>query len=244
MDRDELLGIGAFAVLSGLSINALRHYDEIGVLRPAQVAPDTGYRRYHPDQARQARMIWALRYVDLPIESVRQAVGAAADGDALRAILRRHREALADRAGALSGMIAAVDRYIELGVAMPDLKTPRIVGVTVNVTDLDRAIAFYQAAFDAAWNEDISSFVFGTWPSDDFFLLSVAHGADSHGHGEHHGPTGTTRFALLVADLDATHRRALDAGATERHPPYEAPWKPRSSHIIDPSGNWIDLTQA
>ncbi|HEY3869256.1 MAG TPA: MerR family transcriptional regulator [Actinocrinis sp.] len=170
MDRDELLGIGAFAVLSGLSINALRHYNEIGVLRPAQVAPDTGYRRYHPDQARQARMIWALRYVDLPIESVRQAVGAAADGDALRAILRRHREALADRAGALSGMIAAVD--------------------------------------------------------------------------PHHGPTGTTRFALLVADLDATHRRALDAGATERHPPYEAPWKPRSSHIIDPSGNWIDLTQA
>ena len=244
MGRDELLGIGAFAVLSGLSINALRHYDEIGLLTPARVDPESGYRRYHPGQARQARMIWALRHVDLPIESVRHAISAPVDGPALRAVLRRHRETLTDRADALAEMIATVDRYIDQGVTMPDLKTPRIVGVTVNVTDLDEAIAFYRAAFDAQWNPEISSFVFGTWPSDDFFLLSVAHGPDARGHGEHHGPTGTTRFGLLVADLDAAHRTALDAGATERHPPYEAPWKPRSSHIIDPSGNWIDLTQA
>jgi hypothetical protein len=64
-----------------------------------------------------------------------------------------------------------------------------------------------------------SSFVFGTWPSDEFFLLSVAHDADTIGHGEHHGPTGTTRFGLLVADVDAAHRKALDAGTTERFAP-------------------------
>jgi len=60
--------IGAFAMASGLSINALRHYDEIGILRPAQVDPVTGYRRYHPDQLAQARLICSLRAVDLPIE--------------------------------------------------------------------------------------------------------------------------------------------------------------------------------
>jgi DNA-binding transcriptional MerR regulator len=244
MGRDELLGIGAFAVLSGLSVNALRHYDEIGLLKPAHVDKDTGYRRYRPAQVRQARIIWALRHVDLPVESVREAISAPQDGPAFRAILLRHREALTARASALALMITTVDQYIEQGVAMPDLKTPRIVGLTINVTDLSQAIAFYEAAFDATWNEDISSFVFGTWPSDEFFLLSVTHDLDTIGHGEHHGPTGTTRFGLLVADVDAAHRKALDAGATERFAPYDKPWKPRTSHVTDPSGNWIDLTQA
>jgi DNA-binding transcriptional MerR regulator len=244
MGSDELLGIGSFAVLSRLSVNTLRHYDEIGLLKPAHVDKGTRYRRYHPAQVRQARVIWALRHVDLPIESVREAVSTPEDGPAFRAILRRHRETLTMRASAIARMTATVDRYIEQGVAMPDLKTPRIVGVTINVADLSQAIAFYEAAFDATWNEDISSFVFGSWPSDEFFLLTVAHGPDTTGHGAHQGPTGTTRFGLLVADVDAAHRKALDAGAAERFPPYDKPWKPRTSHVTDPSGNWIDLTQA
>jgi hypothetical protein len=43
---DELLGIGAFAMLSGLTVTALRHYDEIGLLRPAQVDGSSRYRFY------------------------------------------------------------------------------------------------------------------------------------------------------------------------------------------------------
>ena len=49
---------------------------------------------------------------------------------------------------------------------------------------------------------------------------------------------------LFRSDVDAAHRKALDAGATERFAPYDKPWKPRTSHVTDPSGNWIDLTQA
>lgn len=243
MGRDELLGIGAFSVLSGLSVNALRHYDEIGLLKPARVDPGSGYRRYATGQVRRARVIWALRHVELPVESVRAALDGPEDGAAFRAVLGRHREALTARAGELERMIATVDRYIERGVDMPDVKTPRIVGVTINVHDLDQAIAFYQDAFDASWNADISSFVFGTWPGDEFFLLTVAHGQDANEHGEHQGPAGTSRFGLLVADVDEAHRRAVAAGAAERSAPYDAPWKPRTSHVTDPSGNWIDLFQ-
>lgn len=57
--------------------------------------------------------------------------------------------------------------------------------------------------------------------------------------------TGASRFGLLVEDVDATHRRALDAGATEEvNAPVDAPWKPRWSCVTDPSGNNIDLYQA
>ena len=43
---DDLLPIGRFARLSGLSVGALRHHDELDLLRPADVASSTGYRRY------------------------------------------------------------------------------------------------------------------------------------------------------------------------------------------------------
>ncbi|MGI9008099.1 MAG: MerR family transcriptional regulator [Streptosporangiaceae bacterium] len=70
MDDEDLLTIGMFGVVSGLSVNALRHYDELGLLTPAHVDPGTGYRRYHLGQVGQARMICALRRVDMPIEAV------------------------------------------------------------------------------------------------------------------------------------------------------------------------------
>ena len=87
MSNDDLLSIGVFALVSGLSINALRHYDELGLLKPAFVDPGTGYRRYEPEQIRQARMICALRRVDMPIDTVREAL-ADPDDDGLRALLR------------------------------------------------------------------------------------------------------------------------------------------------------------
>jgi DNA-binding transcriptional MerR regulator len=68
---DELLSIGRFARLAGLSIGALRHYDEIDLLRPAYVDTDTGYRSYSGDQIPLARAIQRLRALDLSLEDIR-----------------------------------------------------------------------------------------------------------------------------------------------------------------------------
>jgi len=65
----DLIGIGRFAVLAGLSIVALRHYDEVGLLTPALVDARSGYRRYQLEQVRVARMIGALRAIDVPIDA-------------------------------------------------------------------------------------------------------------------------------------------------------------------------------
>jgi DNA-binding transcriptional MerR regulator len=240
MSAEGLLSIGGFALLSGLSINALRHYDEVGLLRPAFVDPATGYRRYRPAQISQARLICALRAVDLPIDAVSKVL-ADPQGEGMRLALAGHRERLLERAQALTGMASVVDRYLEHGVVMPDLKIPRICQVTIGVTDLAETIAFYRNAFDASYNEDIASFQFGTWPADDFFLLTIAH--ESTEHGEHSHPGRISRFGLMVSDVDESHRRAIEAGGTENWPPVDKPWKPRSSCVIDPSGNWIDLYQ-
>jgi DNA-binding transcriptional MerR regulator len=46
MPSDRLLSIGVFARRSRLSMKALRLYDRRGLLTPADVDPDTGYRRF------------------------------------------------------------------------------------------------------------------------------------------------------------------------------------------------------
>ena len=68
---DELISIGRFARGSGLSVGTLRHYDEVGLLKPAEVDVDTGYRRYRPDQLPQARAIRRLRELDLSLDQIR-----------------------------------------------------------------------------------------------------------------------------------------------------------------------------
>ncbi len=73
---DELLTIGAFARLARLSPKALRLYDELGLLQPAAVDSDTGYRYYRPGQAQRARLIGALRRLGLPLADIGELVDA------------------------------------------------------------------------------------------------------------------------------------------------------------------------
>jgi DNA-binding transcriptional MerR regulator len=68
---NELLSIGRFARLAGLTVGALRHYDVEGVLRPAVVDPMTGYRRYRRDQLVAARAVAALRDLELSLPAIR-----------------------------------------------------------------------------------------------------------------------------------------------------------------------------
>jgi protein phosphatase len=67
----ELLTIGAFAAASGLSPKALRLYDDLGLLAPAEVDARTGYRRYHPDQLEHALLVAWLRRLGLPLARIR-----------------------------------------------------------------------------------------------------------------------------------------------------------------------------
>ncbi|MCG5219464.1 MerR family transcriptional regulator [Streptosporangium sp. KLBMP 9127] len=68
--NEGYLPIGRFARLCRLSVKQLRNYDELGLLTPAHVDPDTGYRYYRPDQARTALTIGLLRSLDVPLPSI------------------------------------------------------------------------------------------------------------------------------------------------------------------------------
>ena len=71
-----LLTIGEFSKMTYLSVKALRHYHDVGLLAPALVDPDTGYRRYASSQVGTAQAIRRFRDLDMPIEEVRQVLEA------------------------------------------------------------------------------------------------------------------------------------------------------------------------
>jgi DNA-binding transcriptional MerR regulator len=68
---DEM-GIGEFARRSRLSAKALRLYDELGLLLPARVDEDSGYRFYEPGQLGPARLIVALRQLQVPLAEIKE----------------------------------------------------------------------------------------------------------------------------------------------------------------------------
>jgi len=70
LDTSSLMPIGRFSRLTGLTVKALRHYDELGLLAPAAVDPDTGYRSYSTAQVGRAEWIRTLRLLELPLDDI------------------------------------------------------------------------------------------------------------------------------------------------------------------------------
>lgn len=66
----DLMSIGEFARLSRLSPKALRLYDELGLLPPARVDPDSGYRWYAAGQLDHARLVASLRQIGVPLAQI------------------------------------------------------------------------------------------------------------------------------------------------------------------------------
>ena len=76
----ELMTSGAFAQASGLSRKALRLYDELGLLHPTRVDPETLYRFYDPGQLEQARLVAWLRRLGMPLAVIVGERAAARSG--------------------------------------------------------------------------------------------------------------------------------------------------------------------
>lgn len=72
MNRNHFLTIGSFASLAKLSLKALRLYDQLDLLKPTYIDPESSYRYYDPAQLRDARLIRMMRQMDMPLAMIRQ----------------------------------------------------------------------------------------------------------------------------------------------------------------------------
>ena len=104
-----MFGIGAFARVAQVSVRTLHHYDDIGLLPPAQVDPQTGYRWYRADQLQRLNRILALRDLGLPLTEVRKVVDDEVSVDELRGMLRLRQAEARDRMAAEAERLSRVE---------------------------------------------------------------------------------------------------------------------------------------
>jgi len=140
VETEELLSIGRFARLSGLTVKALRHYDDVGLLKPASVDEWTGYRFYSAEQGPVAIAIRRLRELELPLEDVALALRSA---DALRERLAVHRARLEGRAAETRLLLAELDRLIQgkeplvpeqtIAVTLEDIPALRVAVIAARI---------------------------------------------------------------------------------------------------------------
>ena len=86
-----MLNIGAFARLGQVSPRMLRHYDEIGLLRPDHVDRTSGYRLYNVHQLERLHRIVALRDMGFGLEEIGRFLSEKISLDELRGMLRMRR---------------------------------------------------------------------------------------------------------------------------------------------------------
>jgi DNA-binding transcriptional MerR regulator len=164
----ELITIGAFAHATGLSPKALRSYDRLGLLSPARVDPENGYRMYAPDQIPRGQAIRMLRELELPLLEIRDLLDAGSEQQ--RDGLLRHQRWLALRSVEIKYVLGRLQTIIEGKDGIMD-------DVTVDPVDAATHRRLAVDLFNRSWQllelENRS-------PAQDDELIHVAHAARYH----------------------------------------------------------------
>jgi DNA-binding transcriptional MerR regulator len=239
---DDLMTIGTFSLMTGLSIPTLRHYDDIGLLRPDEVDPRTNYRRYRSSQVDTARRISLLRQAELSTEDIARVI----DGDAAdaREVLERKRASLQEQAGRVEAVLDRLD--LDLEGELPHMKSAkdfRLATINLGVDSedaLETASAFWSEFLGTKledWGSGSRQVVLGEGDAMGFLNIRVRSSDEpQYGH--------RAAFGLGVVGLEEAHQRALAAGAGEGYAPTDGENMPRHSRIDDPVGNRVVLWES
>ena len=131
-----MFSIGDFARHGRVSVRMLRHYDAIGLLRPASVDRQTGYRSYDARQLSRLNRVVALKELGFTLQQVQAILDEKVGVEELRGMLRLRQAELQSQITTDTARLAQVEarlQIIEREGAMPadDVQIKRIPGFRV-----------------------------------------------------------------------------------------------------------------
>lgn len=137
--------IGLFSKINRVTIKALRHYDEIGLLPPAFIEETTGYRYYTSAQLPLLHHILALRDMGFTLDEIKQVQGGIPEKE----LLQKKRLELIKKIAADTLRLAQVESYLakkdadtcDYHIILKDL--PEVI-----VASMRTVISSYDALFD------------------------------------------------------------------------------------------------
>ena len=170
--RSNLFGIGDFSRFTLLSVRMLRHYDQRGLLTPAEVDPYNGYRYYSPSQLRDAARIRVLRDVGCGIEQIAQLLPLFERTDELQAQLAVHAKSLdaaaqqiADQQSLLSTIIDQLKEHtMTIIVQSRDYPALRVLALRRKIPTYDSEGALWMDFSEFMQGSSAPDFsLFGRW---------------------------------------------------------------------------------
>ena len=215
-----MLQIGEFSRLSRISVRMLRHYDQVGLLKPAEQDAQTGYRRYAGSQLAEANRITVLRDLGFPIREIGR-LAHADDGELARAWDDRARE-LEEGIGREQRRLADLRRFrqeVEAGgaavsceVTLVSVPPYQVVALRMELADYDEERRAWErlgalmgergitpsepyTEYCEFCNEGAGSGSSGRAGDDTAVVVEVAVATDAH--GEDDGPLCFYRSAAL-----------------------------------------------
>lgn len=108
--KRPLLTVSQVATLTHLTVRALHHYDDIGLLKPSQRSP-AGYRLYDEDDLHRLRQVLLFRELGFGLDEVRELIDAAADRQ--REALLARRVAIEKQQRHTEAVLRAVDATLD-----------------------------------------------------------------------------------------------------------------------------------
>ena len=145
----ELLSIGDFSRMTFLTVKALRHYHDVGLLEPAEIDAHSGYRHYRPDQVTTARLIRRFRDLEMPVDRVREVLRAP-DEESRNRVIMAHLDAMNRQLQETMDTVDSLRRLLqgetELAITERDEPAVTVLAIREHVTGSE-AIEWWLGAF-------------------------------------------------------------------------------------------------
>jgi DNA-binding transcriptional MerR regulator len=127
------VAIGDFSTMTHLSVKALRHYHDLGVLVPVEVDPVTGYRFYSLEQVPLAQVVRRLRDLGMPLAEV-SAVLAAPDVATRNEVIAAHLARMESQLATVQSAVASLRSLLEgapAAVAVSHRSVPAVRAIAI-----------------------------------------------------------------------------------------------------------------
>jgi effector-binding domain-containing protein len=147
-----MLKIGDFSTLAQVSIKTLRYYDEAGLLAPAWVDPENGYRYYAAGQMARLHRILALKDFGFSLEEIGRMLGEGVTAEQMRGMLvlqqaeqKKRVEEEGDRLSRISSRIRLIEKENDMAydVVVKAVPKQKIASVRETIANYQSVGALY-----------------------------------------------------------------------------------------------------
>ncbi|HCI80951.1 MAG TPA: MerR family transcriptional regulator [Ktedonobacter sp.] len=219
-----MLKIRDFARLAEVSMPTLRYYDEIGLLKPIHVDPETGYRFYTMDQLPYLHRILALKELGLGLTQIARILDEGVSPEALQGMLRLRQAQLQQHVQTEQEQIMRIEarlRSLEQGNGLPNYEV--VLKAVKPITGVSLHPVMADLTNQAHWSDILSPILerYGVTPTDSLLV--------THSQSE---DEQTPSSVEIVAPVEYRDARAAIARSEGRLTLCELPAVPRMASTL------------